>query len=266
MKFCKYHNEEHEESRFRVVNKATGALDSWCRDARAERAKQRYDEKKGLTPTALPERTLFIETARICSSCETKKPIMHFPLRPDRPGKRYAKCEPCLKAWRAERNAASYERHQEDRIQRARDYRERNPEKSRESARKQAAKQRSSWSPERKLAFNEYYRLWGKENRVKRRDIERRYREANRDKIRAKNRRRASKRRGAPGSCTYDQQKARWDLYGGLCWMCGALATSIDHVKPIEAGGSEFAANLRPACRSCNSSKGQKWPFPTTRR
>ena len=38
--------------------------------------------------------------------------------------------------------------------------------------------------------------------------------------------------------------------------MCGTEATAIDHVKPIARGGSNWPANLRPACTPCNSRKG----------
>jgi hypothetical protein len=60
--------------------------------------------------------------------------------------------------------------------------------------------------------------------------------------------------------------QARVDYYGGRCWMCGAAWTCIDHVKPLSRGGSNWPANLRPACRSCNARKHNRWPYPTTLR
>lgn len=63
---------------------------------------------------------------------------------------------------------------------------------------------------------------------------------------------------GAPGSCSREQLTARWDYFGGRCWMCGCEATAIDHVIPLARGGSNWPANLRPACRSCNSAKGAR--------
>src|SRR6266852_40005 len=58
-------------------------------------------------------------------------------------------------------------------------------------------------------------------------------------------------KRGAPGHANATQIKARWDYFGGLCWMCGRPAKVLDHVKPLIAGGSHWPANLRPACRPC---------------
>mgnify|MGYP000882923490 CR=1 FL=1 len=39
-----------------------------------------------------------------------------------------------------------------------------------------------------------------------------------------------------------------------LC-SCGALATEIDHVVPLRAGGTHDLANLRAMCRSCHARK-----------
>lgn len=60
----------------------------------------------------------------------------------------------------------------------------------------------------------------------------------------------------------FAQKAARFSLWGGRCWMCGIEgATQDDHVKPIVEGGSHCLSNLRPICRSCNSSKGGRWPL-----
>jgi 5-methylcytosine-specific restriction endonuclease McrA len=74
-------------------------------------------------------------------------------------------------------------------------------------------------------------------------------------------RQREARRRDAEGFCTKEQLKARVEYYGGLCWMCKNPADTIDHIKPVSKGGSEWPANLRPACRSCNSAKNASWPL-----
>jgi len=43
--------------------------------------------------------------------------------------------------------------------------------------------------------------------------------------------------------------------------MCGAPWEHIDHVKPISKGGSNWPANLRPACEPCNLRKSDQWPY-----
>lgn len=42
---------------------------------------------------------------------------------------------------------------------------------------------------------------------------------------------------------------------GDRCWRCGAFATTVDHIVPDSAGGLHTVTNLRPACKSCNSSR-----------
>jgi 5-methylcytosine-specific restriction endonuclease McrA len=46
---------------------------------------------------------------------------------------------------------------------------------------------------------------------------------------------------------------------GGVCYLCGGKPTgyalTLDHVAPLARGGPHTAANLRVACRSCNSRK-----------
>lgn len=64
-----------------------------------------------------------------------------------------------------------------------------------------------------------------------------------------------ARRQGAEGDATAEQRRARWDYYGGRCWMCGCEAEGMDHVIALSSGGSNWPANLRPACASCNASK-----------
>ena len=64
-------------------------------------------------------------------------------------------------------------------------------------------------------------------------------------------------------SVTPSDYKAKWEMWGGMCWICGDTAEHMDHVKPISKGGANILANLRPACRTCNSMKSARWPFPT---
>jgi 5-methylcytosine-specific restriction endonuclease McrA len=42
------------------------------------------------------------------------------------------------------------------------------------------------------------------------------------------------------------------------CHYCGGKATTIDHVLPLERGGTNDPANLVAACGRCNYSKQEK--------
>ncbi len=92
----------------------------------------------------------------------------------------------------------------------------------------------------------------------------RQWRRDNPDKTRAKNSRRRARLLNAPGwDYTTDEMiAARWEMWGGLCYICGEPATDTDHVKPLSKGGSHYPANLRPVCKQCNSSKSNRWPYP----
>lgn len=79
--------------------------------------------------------------------------------------------------------------------------------------------------------------------------------------IRAQNAARYARLKDASGHATAEQIRARWAYYGDRCWMCRAPATDTDHVKPLAAGGSNWPANLRPACSPCNRAKSDTWPY-----
>lgn len=74
--------------------------------------------------------------------------------------------------------------------------------------------------------------------------------------VRNMKRHRSSKR--APGVCSAEQLKARFEFYGNCCAYCGNPAQAADHVIALNRGGSNWPANLRPTCTSCNSSKRDK--------
>jgi len=92
----------------------------------------------------------------------------------------------------------------------------------------------------------------------------RQWRLGNFEKISAITSRRRAFKRGAPGYnyTTANMIAARWEMWGGRCWICGEPATATDHVKPLSKGGSHYPANLRPICGHCNSVKKDKWPYP----
>ena len=46
---------------------------------------------------------------------------------------------------------------------------------------------------------------------------------------------------------------------GRACYICGAYATTVDHVKPRVEGGSDHPSNLEPCCAPCNSRRAALW-------
>jgi hypothetical protein len=97
--------------------------------------------------------------------------------------------------------------------------------------------------------------------RAKDREATRQWRLENPKAQRAQSRRWKALNRGALGWSTAKQDQARFDFYGGLCAYCGrdlAHGFHWDHVIPLIRGGTNWPANLRPACPKCNASKRDK--------
>lgn len=183
-----------------------------------------------------------------------------------------------------ERQQRSYQKHAEARRAYARNYqrnadpelmRQRkrrwareNPGKARESGRRWAQK-----NPEtvRAIGRRHYHanadaqreraRQWRQENPELLREIKRRWDQANAAKIREYARQRRAVKQAALIADITPEQWAAWSAYwGDRCWLqipgiCQGVADSIDHVIPLARGGPHCLANLRPACRRCNSSK-----------
>lgn len=68
------------------------------------------------------------------------------------------------------------------------------------------------------------------------------------------------------GTGDYDRNRALVLAGSPLCELrilCdGATADTVDHILPVASGGTHELSNLRPACRSCNSSRGARLATP----
>lgn len=208
---------------------------SWHRIAEAEGCSygrvQYWMNKHGLKSTFQQHQSANRELRTVgrkrCATCRVDHDFAAFDRDPRAADGLTSQCKTCRTA-----TTIAWQEHNPDRVRAASNrWKERNPERVRAYSKKywaehkesEYAKFRDYMTPER----NAYYlRL------------------------------RRDRKRGAVGDCSLEQLRARIAYYGGLCWMCGAEADTIDHVIPISGGGTEWPANLRPACRSCNSSKG----------
>lgn len=115
-------------------------------------------------------------------------------------------------------------------------------------------------------------KAWRDANPERSREQSRRWAETNPEKVQENLRRhhrtekyrvtRAVRRnRDVPGHASKDQIEARVIYFGSRCWVCRAPYDSIDHVKPLARGGSNWPGNLRPICRPCNTRKKDRWPL-----
>ena len=107
---------------------------------------------------------------------------------------------------------------------------------------------------------------WAEGNADKVKQMSLTWRTQNPSKVKAGHLRRRALEKGAEGAIYSTSKKLQWriQMFSGRCWMCGSKASAIDHVKPLSKGGSHWPSNLRPACGSCNSRKGARWPYNTS--
>jgi 5-methylcytosine-specific restriction endonuclease McrA len=103
-------------------------------------------------------------------------------------------------------------------------------------------------------------RRWYAANRDHVRDYRRDYRNRNRLAVRLSNAGRRARLRNAP---VCDLTARDWHgikaAYRHRCAYCHRRRPlTIDHVVPLSRGGAHTAANVVPACQSCNSRKGDR--------
>jgi len=165
----------------------------------------------------------------------------------------------------------------------------RDPEKFAEQSRKYSEKSRrkKGMKPKKKLTDSERkaanyaaVRSWAKENPEKHRRIANNWRKQDRQKnpekyaLEEKRRRcrnpqrlkdnnlRAKHRRRSKLENLSDIDTVAWKkvlvLFDYKCLYCRDEANTLDHVVPEDRGGTNHITNCVPACKRCNSSKGNR--------
>lgn len=188
-----------------------------------------------------------------CTRCLEVKPSSEFNARKDTRSGLSSHCKACISASAAER----YQRDGDRIRKRNSDWWKADPERARDTRRRSVVKNA------------EHRKLYAREYRKAKPEIkmaaERRWQQKNPDKYRACQLRKGATRRARLAAAprvhfSAEQLQQRWEYYGGKCWMCPAVATEWDHVKPISKGGAHMLCNLRPSCRGCNATKQDQWP------
>lgn len=137
-----------------------------------------------------------------------------------------------------------------------------------------------------------YVKKHAERNKLKNRERLKRWREANREKLlvdkrndyminkekyaersrqyqkqhpeygRISHHRRRAQTKGVSGTFTAQQLLAKFDYFGWRCYLCHTSLSfkdlELDHRKPLALGGSNWIANIAPACQKCNQTKGNK--------
>jgi len=163
-------------------------------------------------------------------------------------------CQPKCK----ECNRAYYLSNKERVIARVRNhYKENNDEilerraelRKRPEAKKKKAQQDKSYYARSKSKIREKYKEWISLNRARVADYQREYRYKRNARI------------VSNGNNTLTRLEiSKLFEQHPYCEYCGKIDTllTIDHIVPINKGGQNCLANVTIACKSCNSSKGDK--------
>ena len=158
-----------------------------------------------------------------------------------------ARCKSCQSKY-----AKQYRQKHGDRVRAGeKRYRDANPDKMHEKYQRQ------------KTTLKETKHKWWIKNRDKALEQHREWRQSNREKIRTNNRNRKAVLKKAQGKHTDEDIRDQHKRQKGRCYWCGKKVGDtyhVDHVIPLDKGGSNGPENLVIACPVCNLSKGSKFP------
>lgn len=192
-------------------------------------------------------------------------------------------CKPCYNEATRKRNEANKEKVSQYRNQ----YREANREKVAEYSKRYREENKEKETECKKLYYkdnkekiDDRNRRWQETNKVKISEYGKQYREANREKIvererqwreavkhtekykmnnAIKEQRRRSRKRELPATLTPEQWESIKKYFDYKCAYCGEdKPLAQEHFIPLSNGGEFAVSNIICACRSCNSSKGNK--------
>lgn len=202
-----------------------------------------------------------------CRKCGVVQPLEAFNWANRAAGRRQTTCRLCF----SEYNRTRYEAQGEQIKAAVRTRYWADPEKVRAEGRRSYAKhidERRAQGREYQLTHDRtaYKVAWARADRAAnpekwREKSRREYRQNPLARMEVQWRRRAQKLATMTGPVTVALLRAKWSYWDGRCWICGGEAVEFDHVKPLAKGGAHMLCNLRPACRSCNAQKRDRWPL-----
>lgn len=200
---------------------------------------------------------------KICRKCGEEKDSKCFSV--DRQNKDGLKgeCKTCAstvdKLYReanAEKIAAKSKLYYETYPERRKLYYEAHTEYHKEYYKKNAEKI-AARNKLRREANGEYQRLYYEANPEKLVVRNKLYREANPERNRIDHQRRMARKKELPCTFTLSQWNATKEHFNNQCAYCGEdKPLEQEHFVALSKGGEYTLNNIIPACKSCNSSKG----------
>jgi 5-methylcytosine-specific restriction endonuclease McrA len=215
-----------------------------------------------------------------CSKCGEVLPLEAFGRNRRSKDGMDGRCKECRRQYSKENAEARREysrQYYQDNLEKikeySRQYRKDNAEKIRVKSREHSRRYRKDnlekikerekqYRKENKETLNEKSRRYQKDNAEKIKERQRQWRKDNPEKVKAAKHKRRALKKSSPGHCTTEQLQARLDYHDNRCVYCGSAENiEVEHKIPLAKGGSNWPANLAPACGSCNRSKGDRLTF-----
>ena len=116
------------------------------------------------------------------------------------------------------------------------------------------------WATKNKEKLRSYAHAYYVQHMEKLKDRAKKHRLADPERWRVYSKNRKARLRNAVGTFTLSEWLALLKLYCFRCLRCGETKPlTVDHVRPISTGGTNFISNIQPLCRSCNSIKAANY-------
>jgi 5-methylcytosine-specific restriction endonuclease McrA len=125
---------------------------------------------------------------------------------------------------------------------------------------KNARARRRRWNANHKEEVKKKLDEWRNKNRDRVNENRRRWLSENPEKNITYLENRRARKLANGGTITEQEWKDLCEKYGNRCLRCGRtdVKLTLDHVIPLESGGSNTIGNAQPLCGKCNSAKGTK--------
>jgi hypothetical protein len=200
----------------------------YCRDCKQDKARSEFYKNKAS----------YDGLQTICKPCSVARAVARHKKHPDK---------------KKEADKRYYDNHVEELREKNKDYHHAHKEES--------AIRNKRWREEHKEEQQEYRQQYYQEHREELLKKQTQYQKEHPEVSSACRSNRRARKRNAGGRATGQQIKDRIAFYDGKCWVCRGAYDCMDHFLPLAKGGTNWPANLRPICNSCNGMKGAKHPL-----
>lgn len=201
----------------------------------------------------LENRELYLVGLKRCSSCKEVKELSRFSQRKANWDGLRSSCKDCDRD--SHQKYRSIPENYEREVANKNAHRRANPE--------QAINYSKRYRKENPIAVKLARRRWHLNHKdsenAKSREKVREWVNANPERHRANGRNYRARSAGAEGSHTLEQEQMLLAAFDGICPSCGSKAKlTLDHIIPLNQGGSHYVDNLQGLCKVCNSAKQDK--------